>query len=503
MKKVILAILDGVGLKKELYGNAFLQASTPNINKLLKEYPNSKLHASGIYVGLPENQMGNSEVGHMTIGSGRVIYQPLVRINNAISNETFFLNKELINVMDHVNLNGSKLHIFGLLSDGGIHSSINHIFALIKMAKDNGIKKLYLHVILDGRDSLYNSALTYLDKLDNYLKEIDLGKIATISGRYYAMDREEYFDRVKLYYDAVVNNFGPTYDSYQKLIEDSYHLEEYDEFVKPTIINKLGVLEDNDGIIIANFRPDRLTETFSAITNPNFNIFPTKKLKNIKTVSMTDVSDKIICNVAFKNTDITNTLGEVLENNGYRQLRIAEVSKFPHVTHFFDGDRDLNLTNCTTIKIPKKDVATYDLYPKMSAKDVTDMLINNFKNFDFAVVNYANGDMVGHTGIFKAAKEAIEEVDNCIGRLYLECLKKDALLIITADHGNLEEMLDRNGNMLTTHTTNPVFLIVCSNNYKVENGSLADIAPSILSILNIKIPEEMNKKLIITEEEYL
>lgn len=503
MKKVVLAILDGIGLKKELYGNAFLQADTPNINMLLKKYPSSKLFASGSFVGLPDGQMGNSEVGHMTIGSGRVTYQPLVRINNSIESGTFDLNEELIKVMNHVNNNSSKLHIFGLLSDGGIHSHINHIFALIKMAKENGIKKLYLHVILDGRDTAYNSALTYLNKLNQYLEEMQIGKIASIAGRYYAMDREEYYDRVKLYYDAVVNNFGPVYDSYEKLITDSYHNEEYDEFIKPTIINKLGVVSDNDGIIIANFRPDRLTETFSAITNPNFNIFSTKKFNNIKTVSMTDVSDKIICSVAFKNIEIKNTLGEVLEQSGYKQLRIAEVSKFPHVTHFFDGDRDLKLENCVSIKIPKKEVETYDMEPKMSAKEVTNRLISEFNKFDFAVVNYANGDMVGHTGVFKATKEAVEEVDRCIGKLYEKCKKTNTLLIITADHGNAEEMLDRDGNILTTHTTNPVFLIVCDKKYTVTNGALSNIAPSILNILNISIPEEMDKRIIITEEEYL
>lgn len=503
MKKVVLAILDGVGLKKELYGNAYLQGNTPNLNRLLKEYPSSKLFASGSYVGLPDNQMGNSEVGHMTIGSGRINYQPLVRINNAIENRTFFFNDELIKVMDHVSKNASKLHIFGLLSDGGVHSHINHIFALVKMAKECGIKKIYIHAILDGRDTKYNNALIYLNGLNDFLNKIGVGKIATIAGRYYAMDREDFYDRVKLYYDAVVNNFGPSYDSYEELIKDSYHAEEYDEFVKPTIINKLGVVEDNDGIIIANFRPDRLTETFSAITNPKFNMFETKRLENIKTVSMTNVSYKIICNVAFKNIDIKNTLGEVLEKNKVKQLRIAEVSKFPHVTHFFDGDRDLNLKKCVTVKIPKKSVETYDMYPKMSAKEVTDTLIKRFDNFDFAVVNYANCDMVGHTGVFKAAKEAVEEVDKCIGILYENCKKTDTLLIITADHGNVEEMLDRNGNILTTHTTNPVFLIVCDKKYTVTDGTLSNIAPSILNILNLKIPEEMDKKIIITEEEYL
>lgn len=504
MKKVVLAILDGIGLKPELYGNAFAQAETPNINKLLKEYPHSKLYASGEFVGLPKGQMGNSEVGHMTIGSGRITYQPLLKINNAINDGTFYENEEFIKVMNHVKENNSKLHIFGLLSDGGIHSHINHILALIKMAKMNDVKKLYLHVFLDGRDTYYNCALTYLNQLNDFMNKIGLGKLATISGRYYAMDREECYDRVKLYYDVVVNNYGPSFASYEDLIRESYENEEYDEFIKPSIINKLGVVSDNDGIIIANFRPDRLTETFSAITNPSFKEFETKKLQNIKCVSMMEVSDLILNNnYAFKNDVVNNTIGEVLTKNNCRVLRVAEVSKFPHVTHFFDGDRDLKLDNNTCYKIPKKEVATYDMTPKMSAKEVTDKVISKVKAFDFCVVNYANGDMVGHTGIFNAAKEAVEEVDRCVGKLYDCCVKNDILLIITADHGNCEEMLDRKGTILTSHTTNPVFFIVCDKKYSVNDGTLASIAPSILNIMELKIPDEMSKTLLIENEELL
>ncbi len=499
MKKVILAILDGVGVKDSLYGNAFKQSNTKTIDFLLNKYPHSLLKASGESVGLPKGQMGNSEVGHMTIGTGRVTYQPLLKINWAISNKEFFKNEQLLDVMSHVNKNDSKLHILGLLSDGGVHSSIDHIFSLIKMAKENGIKKLYIHVFLDGRDTAYNSALKYLDELDLYLKEINLGIIGTISGRYYAMDREEFYDRIKLSYDVIVNNYGPYEPDYRKLITESYEKEEYDEFVKPTIINKGGVIESDDGLILANFRPDRVSELFEAITNPNFDKFQTRKLENIKLVTMTDVSDKIICNVAFKNELITNTLGEVLDQNNYKTLRIAEVSKFPHVTHFFDGDRDLNLNNTTKIKIPKKDVATYDLYPKMSAEEVTKKIVGQIKNYDFIIVNYANGDMVGHTGNFKAATEAMEEIDHSIKKLYNLSLANNFLLIITADHGNLEEMLDEHGQILTTHTTNPVYFIVCDEHYNVKNGSLSNIAPSILSILNLPIPKEMDKNIIIEE----
>lgn len=499
MKKAIFAILDGIGVKKEEFGNAFKLASTPNIDNLLLKYPHSLLSASGEYVGLPENQMGNSEVGHITIGSGRIVDQPLKIINESIENGSFYKNEEFLKAIEHAKKNNSKLHILGLLSDGGIHSHINHIFSLIKLAKINGINKLYIHVFLDGRDTLPDVSLTYLNELSDLLNIEQIGEIATISGRYYSMDREGMWNKVKLAYDVIVNNFGPYCESYEKVIQDSYSLTDYDEFVVPTIINKNGVIEDNDALILANFRPDRVTELFKAITNPLFNDFEVKKLNNIKLVTMMPVSEEIISTPAFSHITINNTLGEVLSNNNYRVLRIAEKSKFPHVTHFFDGDRDLELKNTVKICVPRKEVDTYDLYPPMSASLVTDEIIRNINNFDFIVVNYANGDILGHTGNLKAAIEGIEIIDKCIGKLYEVALNNNFTLILGADHGNCEEMLDKDNNPLTTHTNNPVNFIVCNNKYNLENGGLSNIAPSILSILELPIPNEMTSKVIIKD----
>ena len=503
MKKIILAILDGVGVRKEKEGNAVLLANTPSLDFLLTKYPHSLLEASGEYVGLPKGQMGNSEVGHITIGTGRTIDQPLTVINRAIENKSFFSNPNILDVIEHVKKNDSKLHILGLLSDGGVHSHINHIFSLIKMAKDNGIHKLYIHVFLDGRDTLPQVALTYLDSLSAFMKKENLGKIATISGRYYAMDREGMWDKTKKAYDVIVNNFGPYEEDYHKLIEKSYKNADYDEFVEPTIISKAGIIEDDDGLIMANFRLDRIPQLFSAITNPVFNKFDTKKLTNIKLVTMMPVDRSVICTNAFSHQVINNTLGEVLANNNYRVLRIAEYSKYPHVTHFFDGDKDVDLINTIKIKIPRKEVTTYDLYPQMSAMEVTKKIIDEIDKFDVVVVNYANGDMVGHTGNLEAAIKAMEYIDNCIGVLYNICKLKDITLFITADHGNLEKMIDEQGNILTNHTTNPVNFIVCDQNYSLQNGSLRDISPSILTFLDLPIPPEMNGQNILKKIEIL
>lgn len=504
MKKIILAILDGVGINKDRFGNAVKLANTPTINYLLNTYPHSQLDASGTFVGLPEGQMGNSEVGHMTIGTGRIVEQPLTIINKAIKDKSFFNNEEILSVMQHVKDNNSKLHILGLLSDGGVHSHINHIISLIEMAKQNDIHKLYIHVFLDGRDTLPKVAMKYLDQLNSYMEKEHIGKIATISGRYYAMDREESWENTKKAYDVIVNNFGVYQEDYYKLIDESYKMAEYDEFIKPTIINKAGVIEDNDGLILANFRPDRTTQLFSAITNPEFNKFETRKLNNIKLVTMMPVDKSVICTNAFKLQTINNTLGEILSLYDYRVLRIAEVSKFPHVTHFFDGDRDIEINKTLKIKIPKKDVETYDLCPEMSSYEVTNKIQDEIDNFDFVVVNYANGDMVGHTGNLDAAVKAIETVDKCIEKLYKMAKQKDIELIITADHGNAEEMIDKDGNILTNHTTNKVNFIMCNENYLVKDGSLSDIAVSILTLLNIPIPLGMTGKSIITEKiEYL
>lgn len=499
MKKVIFAILDGVGLTDEKQWNAFENANTKALDKLMKEFPNSSLFASGEYVGLPKGQMGNSEVGHTTIGSGRITDQPLHKINKAIEDKSFYKNKAIKECFKHAKTNNSSVHILGLLSDGGVHSHINHILTLIDMAKKSKVKDLYIHVFLDGRDVTYNSAKIYLDELTEYLANKKIGKISTISGRYYAMDRERMWDKTKKCYDTLINGKGDEIKDYNDLIEKSYKEGIYDEFIEPTIIDKEGIIKENDSLIVANFRPDRLPQLFEAICNKDFDYFETKKFKNLNVVTMMPVSDHLNAKHAFSHDKIENSLGEILSKNNYRVLRIAETSKYPHVTHFIDGDKDIDLKYTTKILVPRKDVETYDEDPKMSAEEVTNKIKNLVNDYDFIIVNYANGDMVGHTGNYKAAIKAVETLDKCIRQLYEMCFQKDILLIITADHGNCETMKDEKGNPHTYHTTNKVPFIVCDKKYKVKNGQLQDIAPSILSILGIKIPKEMTGEKIIKE----
>ncbi|MGN0993441.1 MAG: 2,3-bisphosphoglycerate-independent phosphoglycerate mutase [Bacilli bacterium] len=500
MKKVIFTILDGVGIREEETGNAVKNANTKALDKLIKEFPNSKLKASGEAVGLPKGQMGNSEVGHITIGAGKVVNQPLQKINKALEDGSFYKNEEIKKTINHAKTNNSKLHILGLLSDGGVHSHINHIFALIKMAKEANIEKLYIHAFLDGRDVTYNSAIKYLKELEEFLKKEQIGKLATISGRYYAMDREKMWDKTKKCYDALINKEAPILSSYETILQENYQKGIYDEFIPPTIINEKGLIEDNDSIIVANFRPDRIPQLFEAIANDDFTHFKTKKLNNIKLLTMMPVSNTLNATSAFKHEKITNTLGETLSKEGCRVLRIAETSKYPHVTHFIDGDKDVNLKYTSKILVPRQDVPTYDLKPEMSAEEVTEKIKYLIDDYDFVIVNYANGDMVGHTGNYNAAVKAVEELDRCIRNLYELSFQKDILLIITADHGNCEEMIDKKGRPHTYHTTNKVPFIVCDKKYQVKDGELSDIAPSILNILNIEIPKEMTGNIIIKEK---
>ncbi len=500
MKKVIFTILDGFGIREESKGNAVKNANTKAIDKLLREFPNSSLKASGEEVGLPKGQMGNSEVGHITIGSGRIVNQPLQKINKALEDKSFYKNEEILKTIRHAKKNNSKLHILGLLSDGGVHSHINHIFALIQMAKDEGIKDLYIHAFLDGRDVAYNSAGVYIEKLENYLKKLEIGHLATISGRFYSMDREKAWDRTKKSYDALINKKAPIISSYKSVLEDNYAKEVYDEFIPPTIINENGTIEDNDAVIVANFRPDRIPQLIEAIVNDDFNHFKTKKLNNLSLVTMMPVSDTLKAPTAFHHDVINNTIGEILSKKGYRVLRIAETSKYPHVTHFIDGDKDVELKYTTKILVPRQNVETYDQKPEMSAEEVTDKIRYLIDDYDFVIVNYANGDMVGHTGNYDAAVKAVEELDRCVRKLYELAFQKDILLVITADHGNCEEMIRPDGKPHTYHTTNKVPFIVCDKKYNVLDGELSDIAPSLLNVLNIEIPKEMTGKIIIKEK---
>ena len=500
MKPIILCIMDGVGIRDKEYGNAVKMAKKPNLDYLMENFPHSKLEASGELVGLPAGQMGNSEVGHTNIGAGRIVYQPLQLITNQIKNGEFFQNKNLLGTLKHVKDNNSNLHICGLLSDGGIHSHISHLFGLIDLCKKEGISNVYYHVFLDGRDTLPNVCLKYLDALDEKIKETSVGSLASISGRYYAMDRDNRWDRVKKAYDVMVTGTGEENTSYQDVIENSYKNGVYDEFIVPTIINKDGMIKDNDGIIAFNFRPDRLREIFKAISNPDFNDFEHKNLNNIKLTTMMPVSDEVICNNAFELQKLDNTIGEYLSKNHKTQLRIAETEKYAHVTYFFDGGVEKDLDGCKRILVNSPRVATYDLKPEMSAYEVTDKLIRELdNNLDVVILNFANGDMVGHTGSLDAAIKAVETVDDCIGKIYKKVEEIDGTLIVTADHGNSEVMIDDEGNVITSHTTNKVPFIVTDKNIQLEDGKLADIAPTILYILGLDIPAEMTGNILITK----
>ncbi len=493
MKKVLLCVLDGVGLSKIKDGNALINANKPNIDYLMKEYPNKGINASGTFVGLPDGQMGNSEVGHLTIGAGRIIYQSLELINRAIKDESFYSNESFLNAIRHAKENNSKLHIMGLLSDGGVHSHINHIKALLKLCKKEDFSNVYFHIFTDGRDTFKESSISYIDDLNNEINELGIGKICTISGRYYAMDRDKRWDRLKKCYDVIVNNTGNKCDDYKKYITDSYEKGITDEFIEPVIIDESGKIEENDSIIWANFRPDRAIQILRSLVDPNFDGFDRKIFNNLYLTTMMYVSDDVKSDIAFKKEIIDNTLGIYLSKLGKKQLRIAETEKYAHVTYFFDGGRDLDLNLCDRVLIPSPKVATYDLKPEMSARKITSNLLEKMdNNYDFIFLNFANGDMVGHTGNYDMTKKAIETIDEMIGKLYKKCVEDEYLFIITADHGNAEEMIDENGNVVTSHTTNLVPFIVTDKNLNIDNvNKLSDIAPFVLNYMNLNLPDEM------------
>lgn len=502
-KPLVLCILDGCGIREDSDGNAFKNANTPTLDMLIEKYPHSILEASGPAVGLPEGQMGTSEVGHMNIGAGRIALQPLENINMSINNKQFFNNEKILNVLRHVKNNNSNLHIFGLLSDGGVHSHINHLFALLDMCKENNINNVYLDICLDGRDTYEKSALKFLDMLNKKLLELNIGKIATISGRYYAMDRDNNFDRLKLAYDAIVYGRGKVYDNYNNLINDNYNQGIYDEFVIPGIINNCP-LNDNDGIITFNFRKDRLREMFSLLSNPNSyekeandKGLDVKHFSNLQVLTMYPVTETVICPHAFNEQDLKNILVDYLHDNGFSQLRIAETEKYAHVTFFFDGGREVEFSDMKKILIPSPKVATYDLKPEMSVYEVTDKFLEEASNYDVTIMNLANGDMVGHTGVYEAAKEAVEDMDKCLAKIYDKIMELDGILIIIADHGNCDVMWDENHNPVTSHTTNPVPCIITKEDIELNNGKLADVAPTMLYLLGLDIPKEMTGNLLI------
>lgn len=498
MKPVLLTIIDGFGLREETKGNAVKLAHKPNFDYLWNNYPHSTLIASGEEVGLPKGQMGNSEVGHMNIGAGRLVYQPQELINASIRNKSFYQNEEILKVINHTKQNSSKLHILGLVSDGGVHSHINHLLALLDMCKQNDVKELYLHLFTDGRDVDPHSANNYIEQVEEKLIELGIGKIASISGRYYAMDRDNNYDRLKKAYDAITGNDNVTSKSIKEYIDDSYNKGISDEFIEPQLFVSEGIISSNDGVIVFNYRKDRLREILTALTNKDFNDMEVKKIANLKVVTMLPVVESVKANFAFNDPILKNILGEYVASKGLSQLRIAETEKYAHVTFFFDGGKEVDYPNEKKILIPSPKVATYDLKPEMSIEKVTDTLLAELdNNYDLIILNFANCDMVGHTGSLEASIKAVEKVDESLGKIHQKIKEINGLMIVTADHGNCELMIDENDNIITSHTTNKVPFIICNKNYHPKEGKLGDIAPTILKLMNLDIPEEMTGNIMI------
>ena len=501
MKPVVLCILDGVGMRDEVHGNAVKQANKPNFDYLWDQYPHCLLEASGELVGLPAGQMGNSEVGHMNIGAGRIVYQPLQLINEKLKSREIYNNARILEVVEHVRSRGSRMHLFGLLSDGGIHSHIDHLFGLLELCKKKQLSDVYVHIFTDGRDTLPTVAGNYVKQLENKMKELGVGKIASISGRYYAMDRDRRFDRLQKAYDVIVNGIGEHYPSAMDAINRNYEREIEDEFIVPAVIDSEGCVRDGDGLMVFNFRPDRLKELFGAITNPDYECFEREMVSDIKLVTMMPVGDELVGNYAYELEELNHTLGSYLSDHGLKQLRIAETEKYAHVTYFFDGGFERELDGCERILIPSPKVATYDMKPEMSAYEITDTLIDRLDDFDVVVLNYANGDMVGHTGDMGATIKAIEVVDECLGRLYQRIEELGGTLIVIADHGNSDTMLDDQERVITSHSTALVPLIITQSGFTLQNGKLGDVAPTMLDLMGLPIPSDMTGNSLIVKND--
>lgn len=509
-KPVVLMVLDGYGLNDRTEGNAIAMANTPVMDKLMKECPFQKGYASGLAVGLPDGQMGNSEVGHMNIGAGRIIYQDLTRITKDIEDGTFFKNEELLEAMENCKKNDSDLHLFGLLSDGGVHSHLSHVYGLLEMAKQQGVSKVYVHAFLDGRDTPPASAKGFVETLENKMAEIGVGKVASLSGRYYAMDRDNNWDRVEKAYDSLVTGDGIKAESATQALQESYDNGKTDEFVEPTVICKdgqpLSLVKANDSVIFFNFRPDRAREMTRAFCDDKFTGFERKTgFIPLTFVCFKDYDESIPNKkVAFKKENIKNTFGEFLANHGKKQLRLAETEKYAHVTFFFNGGEEKQYKGEDRILVSSPKVETYDMQPEMSAPEVTKKVVEaiNSKKYNVIILNYANPDMVGHTGNLDAAIKAIEEIDKDVGEVVEAIKANEGVLLITADHGNSEQMIDyKTGEPHTAHTTNPVPLILYGmENVQLKQGKLADLAPTMLDIMGLEKPEEMTGESIIIKK---
>lgn len=499
-KLVMLAILDGYGVAPKSEGNAISIANTKTMNYLMETYPNTILGASGEDVGLPEGQMGNSEVGHMNIGAGRVVYQSLTRVNIAVRNNELDKVPAIDNAINSAIKNNGKVHIMGLCSDGGVHSHINHILYLLEKCVARGVKEVVVHCFLDGRDVPPKSAVLYLKQIQDKMDEIGHSKIGVVSGRYYAMDRDKNYDRVQLAYDALVYNEAPIKGLYDG-INESYEQGITDEFVVPYVVNVDSAIEENDSVIFANFRPDRAIEISLALTNPTkTNIQNYKEFNNLNYVCMMLYSADVKGKIAFGVQELNNIYGEVISNAGLKQLRIAETEKYAHVTFFFDGGVDRPYEGADRILVNSPKVATYDLQPEMSAYEVCDKVLEAIKSekYDTIILNFANCDMVGHTTVIDATVKAVEVVDECVGKIYEAVKAVDGTLLITADHGNADKMLDETGKPFSAHSTNPVPFIITDKKYQLrEGGNLGDITPTMLELLGVEQPKEMTGKSLI------
>ena len=510
-KPTVLMILDGYGLNDRVEGNAIKQANTPVMDKLMAEYPYVKGLASGMAVGLPEGQMGNSEVGHLNMGAGRIVYQELTRITKEIQDGDFFKNEALLHAVKNAKENGSALHLFGLLSDGGVHSHITHLFGLLELAKKEGLEKVYVHCFLDGRDTPPQSGKGYVQELTDKLAELGVGKIATVMGRYYAMDRDNRWDRVERAYNAITKGLGVSAESGVVAVQNSYNNGKNDEFVEPAVVMENGkpvaTVQDGDSVIFFNFRPDRAREITRAFCCDDFDGFAREKRIQTTYVCFTDY-DETIPNkeVAFHKVAITNTFGEFLAAHGLKQARIAETEKYAHVTFFFNGGVEEPNEGEDRILVKSPKVATYDLKPEMSAPEVCEKLVGAIKSqkYDVIIINFANPDMVGHTGVQKAAIQAIEVVDGCVGKAVDAIKEVNGQLFICADHGNAEQLIDyETGAPFTAHTTNPVpFILVNADpSYTLrEGGCLADIAPTLIELMGMEQPKEMTGKSLLIKK---
>ncbi len=509
-KTVLLCIMDGYGLANDGSGNAVSLANKPNLDRLFKTYPHTVVKASGEAVGLPDGQMGNSEVGHMNLGAGRIVYQSLTRINKSIKDGEFNHNEAILNAISSAKKNNKKVHILGLCSDGGVHSHTSHIKAIANVCKENGIDKVYYHAFLDGRDVAPQSANEYMDKI---LDGTNIS-VSTVSGRYYGMDRDKNWNRIQETFDAMTNLKGKVFNSAKEGIESSYKEGITDEFVVPFIVDTNGQIEDGDSVIFANFRPDRAIQIATALSNPEITssllknetdpkLDITNAPKDIHFVSMMKYSDNVKGSLAFPLQSFNNLYGDVISKAGLKQLRIAETEKYAHVTFFFDGGADREIEGSDRILVNSPKVATYDLKPEMSAYEVCDKVCSAIKEekYDTIILNFANCDMVGHTGVIPAAIKAVEVVDECVGKVVDALNSVGGIALITADHGNAERMLDESGKPYTAHTTNLVPLILTSNEYELkDNGILSDLAPTMLELLGVEKPQDMTSNSLLIKK---